>query len=135
MKRKVVAVSGGFDPIHIGHVRMIMWAANHGDVVVIANSYNWLKRKKGYVFMTWEDRKEILESIKGVVKVHHVDDTDGTVCEALARISPDIFANGGDRKNNNTPEISLCKELGIQLMWNAGGEKVRSSSELVKDIT
>ena len=134
MKRKVIAVSGGFDPIHIGHVRMIKGASRHGDIVVIANSDEWLRRKKGYVFMCWEDRKEILESIKGVISVHSVDDSDGTVCEALARIRPDAFANGGDRKDDNTPEINLCNTLEIELMWNTGGQKIRSSSDIVKEV-
>lgn len=132
--KKVIAVSGGFDPVHIGHVRMIIGAAQHGDVVVIANSDEWLKRKKGYVFMPWEDRAEILKSIKGVINVEYVDDTDETVCEALSRIKPDAFANGGDRKQENTPEMELCDSLGIELLWNIGGEKIRSSSEMVDDI-
>ena len=64
---KIVCVSGGFDPIHIGHVRMIQDAARFGKVIVIANSDEWLMRKKGYVFMPYEERQEILYSIKGVV--------------------------------------------------------------------
>jgi len=134
MKKKVVAVSGGFDPVHIGHVRMIQDAATHGDVVIIANSDEWLKRKKGYVFMSWEDRAEILESIKGVIKVVSVDDSDDTVCEALSRIKPDAFANGGDRKKGNTPEMDICESLGIELLWNAGGKKIRSSSNIINEI-
>lgn len=134
MKKKVVAVSGGFDPVHIGHVRMIQDAATHGDVVIIANSDEWLKRKKGYVFMSWEDRAEILESIKGVIKVVSVDDSDDTVCEALSRIKPDAFANGGDRKKGNTPEMDICKSLGIELLWSIGGKKIRSSSNIINEI-
>ena len=64
-----VVVSGGFDPVHIGHVRLILAAAEYGDVIVVANSDSWLYRKKGFVFMTWEQRKEILEALKGVVRV------------------------------------------------------------------
>ena len=130
MKR--VMVSGGFDPIHVGHVRMILEAAKHGDVIVVANSDDWLIRKKGYVFMPWEERAEIIESIRGVVRVEHVDDSDNTVCEAISRCHPDAFANGGDRKGDNTPEVALCNELGIELMWNVGGGKIQSSSDLVK---
>jgi cytidyltransferase-like protein len=129
MKR--VMVSGGFDPIHVGHVRMILEAAKHGEVIVVANSDDWLMRKKGYVFMPWEERAEIIESIRGVVRVEHVDDADNTVCEAISRCRPDAFANGGDRKGDNTPEVALCNELGIELMWNVGGGKIQSSSELV----
>ena len=128
---KKIMVSGGFDPIHIGHVRMILEAAKHGEVIVVANSDDWLMRKKGYVFMPWSERAEIIESIRGVVRVEHVDDSDNTVCEAISRCRPDAFANGGDRKGNNTPEVALCNQLGIELLWNVGGGKIQSSSDLV----
>ena len=130
---KKIMVSGGFDPIHVGHVRMILEAAKHGEVIVVANSDDWLMRKKGYVFMPWEERAEIIESIRGVVRVEHVDDSDNTVCEAISRCRPDAFANGGDRKGDNTPEVALCNELNIELMWNIGGGKIQSSSDLVKN--
>ena len=132
--RPTVAVSGGFDPVHVGHVRMILEAAEVGDVIVIANSDEWLMRKKGYVFMPWEERAEILASIRGVLKVVTVDDSDGTVCEALRRENPTFFANGGDRKTDNTPEMEVCSELGIGLLWEVGGGKIQSSSELVKNV-
>ena len=83
MSYKRVMVSGGFDPIHIGHIRMIRAAAEFGPVVVVANSDDWLMRKKGYVFMPWSERAEILESIKGVSYVVPVDDADDTVCAAI----------------------------------------------------
>jgi len=129
--KKTVMVSGGFDPIHVGHVRMIIEAALHGDVIVVANSDEWLFRKKGYTFMGFQERKEILMSIKGVVEVVSVNDADGTVCSALVQYKPDFFANGGDRTDQNTPEKILCEELGIQMLWNIGGQKIQSSSELV----
>ena len=128
---KKIMVSGGFDPIHIGHVRMILEAAQHGDVIVVANSDDWLMRKKGYIFMPWEERAEIISSIRGVLRVEQVDDSDNTVCEAIERCRPDVFANGGDRKGDNTPEVALCDKLGIDLMWNVGGGKIQSSSDLV----
>ena len=128
---KTVMVSGGFDPIHSGHVRMILDAANYGDVIVVANSDEWLLRKKGYFFMNWDERSEILASIKGVVSVTFVDDTDDTVCEAIERVRPDFFANGGDRKTENTPEMELCNSLGVTLLWDIGGGKIQSSSDLV----
>ena len=84
--KKIVSVSGGFDPIHVGHVRMIQEAAMHGDVIVIANSDDWLMRKKGYVFMPYEERQEILYSIKGVVDVVEARDEDDTVCDSLRHI-------------------------------------------------
>jgi cytidyltransferase-like protein len=132
--RPTVAVSGGFDPVHVGHVRMILEAAEVGDVIVVANSDEWLMRKKGYVFMPWKERAEILASIRGVLKVVPVDDSDGTVCEALRREKPTFFANGGDRKTDNTPEMDVCSELGIGLLWEVGGGKIQSSSELVKNV-
>ena len=126
-----VLVSGGFDPVHIGHIRMILEAATFGNVIVVANSDAWLMRKKGYIFMPWRERSEILLAIRGVTSVEHVDDTDGTVCEAIRRLKPTYFANGGDRKTNNTPEMNVCKELGVKLLWNVGGGKIQSSSDLV----
>ena len=136
MKEKpVIAVSGGFDPVHIGHVRMIKDAARYGDVMVIINSDDWLQRKKGYVFMPWKERAEIMGNIKGVRFVTAVDDSDGTVCEALKRHKPEVFANGGDRKQKNTPEMDVCEELGIQMMWAVGGSnKPQSSSWLVNKL-
>jgi glycerol-3-phosphate cytidylyltransferase-like family protein len=111
-----------------------MEASTYGDVIVILNSDDWLLRKKGYKFMCWEERAEILQSIKGVVAVEKVDDSDGTVCEALKRIKPDYFGNGGDRKGDNTPEVDVCNSLGIEMLWGVGGGKTQSSSELVKNI-
>jgi len=129
-----VMVSGGFDPVHAGHIRMIRDAANFGDVIVVANSDDWLFRKKGFVFMTFEQRAEILNAIKGVILVDSVDDTDGTVCAAIRRLKPDFFANGGDRGRANTPEVDVCKEMGIKLLWGVGGDKkLASSSDLVKN--
>ena len=134
-QRPLIAVSGGFDPVHIGHIRMIRDASRYGDVMVIINSDDWLMRKKGYVFMPYEERAEIMGNIKGVVLVTSVDDSDGTVCEALRRHRPDAFANGGDRKTQNTPEMDVCEELGIQMMWAVGGNnKPQSSSWLVNKL-
>jgi len=131
--KKLIAVSGGFDPIHVGHVRMIKDAATHGDVIVFLNSDEWLLRKKGYKFMPFKERAEIIEAIEGVIGVVEAHDSDNTVCETIRLIRPDVFANGGDRKGNNTPEVALCKELGIKLLWNVGGEKIQSSSTLVEN--
>ena len=134
-RRKTVMVSGGFDPVHIGHIRMILEASKHGDVIVVANSDDWLYRKKGFVFMEFDQRAEILASIKGVVKVSGVNDSDTTVCEAIRRLKPDIFANGGDRKIHNTPEQAVCEELGVEMLWGIGGErKANSSSSLVERV-
>jgi D-beta-D-heptose 7-phosphate kinase/D-beta-D-heptose 1-phosphate adenosyltransferase len=135
MAKKIIAISGGADPVHLGHVRMINDAAKYGNVVFILNSDDWLRRKKGYVFMPFEERAEILEAFKNVHKVISVDDSDGTVCEAIKEIKPDYFGNGGDRTSKNTPERALCEGLNIELVWGLGGEKIQSSSELVDSVT
>ena len=129
---KKIMVSGGFDPVHIGHIKMIEDAAKWGSVIVVINSDEWLMRKKGYIFMPWKERAHIMGNIKGVSVVTAVDDTDGTICRALEYHGPDAFANGGDRKKENTPEMDLCEELGIQMLWGIGGkDKPQSSSWLV----
>lgn len=134
-KRPTVMVSGGFDPVHAGHIRMILHASKYGDVIVIANSDRWLFEKKGFVFMDFEQRSEILSAIKGVVLVDSVNDGDGTVCEAIRRHKPTYFANGGDRGRNNTPEQDVCEELGVEMLWSIGGDEKRdSSSELVERV-
>jgi cytidyltransferase-like protein len=144
--RKIVMVSGGFDPVHIGHVRMFNEAKKLGDeLVVYLNNDNWLLKKKGYVFMSEHERKEIIEAFEAVDKViisnHKKNPEDMSVCVGLMEIKPHIFANGGDRnmKDALDPGSSLYKEreihkkLGIKMVYNVGrGGKVRSSSELVK---
>tara|TARA_R110002020_G_scaffold140120_2_gene311389 strand:+ start:5004 stop:5447 length:444 start_codon:yes stop_codon:yes gene_type:complete len=112
---------------------MIQEAAEHGQVIVIVNSDDWLMRKKGYIFMPFEERCEILRGFAAVAETTYVNDTDGTVCEALQRLKPTFFANGGDRKTDNTPEMDVCDAAGIRLLWGIGGGKIQSSSELVSD--
>lgn len=135
MSEKTIAVSGGFDPMHVGHLRMIKEAAKHGKLTVILNTDEWLLRKKGYVFMSWDERAEIIETYDFVEKVVPARDEDKTVVESLKELKPDIFANGGDRKNENTPEVKYCKENNIEMMWNVGGGKVQSSSTMVNNAT
>ena len=134
-KKDTIAVSGGFDPIHIGHVRMIQEAADFGEVIVILNTDAWLKQKKGYVFMPFEERAEIIRALKGVKDVVECIDLDNTVCETLRSLTPTYFANGGDRKEGNVPEESVCKREGIIMLWGVGGdEKANSSSTLVERV-
>lgn len=132
-KEIMVATSGGFDPLHIGHIRLFREAKTLGDkLVVILNSDDFLLKKKGYVFMPFDERKEILESIKYVDEVVPCIDTDQAVSKTLEKLRPDVFAKGGDRNESNTPELTLCGELNIRVMFNVGGGKVQSSSWLVK---
>ncbi len=136
-KSIVVAVSGGFDPLHIGHVRLFQEARNLGDkLVVILNNDNWLKAKRSYVFMPQEERKELLESLAAVDEVvltsHSENPKDLSVCQELARLKPNIFANGGDRTLTNIPEVDTCKAIGCRMEFNVGrGGKVQSSSWLL----
>ena len=132
-----VAVSGGMDTVHKGHVRMFKEAKALGDyLIVILNNDNWLMNKKGFVFMPQDERKEIIEAFAAVDEVvltnHVIDDPDPSVCAELMKIKPDIFANGGDRKADNIPEYLLCEKLGIKMVFGVGGDKVQSSSELVR---
>jgi len=148
LAKKIIMVSGGFDPVHIGHVRMFAEAKKLGDeLVVYINNDNWLRTKKGFVFMPEHERKEIIEAFEVVDRVivseHKENTEDMSVCLGLMKIKPHIFANGGDRdeKDAKNPDSSLYKEkkihkkLGIQMVYNVGyGGKVQSSSELVKKV-
>jgi cytidyltransferase-like protein len=129
----VILVSGGFDPLHVGHVEYIEKASSYGRVVVALNSDEWLVRKKGYVFQSWEERAKILASLKAVSQVVKVKDEDGTVCEAIKRLKPEYFGNGGDRGPTNTPESELCSKLGVKTLYGLG-KKVQTSSGLVNKV-
>jgi cytidyltransferase-like protein len=134
MKRKsiTVAVSGAFDPIHVGHIRYIREAAKLGDrLIIILNSDDFLLRKKGFIFRPFQDRKEILESIKGVDEVIASVDDDQTVCKTLELVKPDIFAKGGYWiDTENIPEAETCHSIGCRLLTNVGGGKIRADKEL-----
>ena len=140
MKKVVVAVSGGFDPIHIGHIRMFQKAKSLGDeLVVILNNDNWLKKKKGFAFMPEKERKEIIECLTSVDRVvltgHKPDSVDMSVCAELKKIKPNIFANGGDRTKNNIPEVPVCEKISCKMIFGIGdGGKIQSSSWLLADF-
>ncbi len=141
-KANWVAVSGGFDPIHVGHVRMFEKAKKFGDkLVVIINNDHWLVSKKGYVFMPEKERAEIIASFPFVDKVvltsHKPNDPDRSVCRELAKLKPAIFANGGDRKSTkDIPEAIVCEKHNIKMVFNIGhGGKVQSSSWLARDAS
>ena len=129
---KTVLVSGGFDPLHVGHLDLIEAAHKIGEVIVALNSDDWLLYKKGYVFISWEDRRRLLLALKLIVAVVPVSDSDGTVSAALREFKPDIFANGGDRKGANPKEAATCVAFGISQVFNVGGAKIASSGDLVR---
>jgi len=135
----VVAVSGGWDPVHIGHVRLFNEAKKLGDeLVVILNNDNWLRKKKGFVFMPQAERKEILEALTNVDRVvltrHPKNPKDMSVCAELKKIQPHIFANGGDKNHKNIPEAPVCKKINCKMFSNVGGGKIQSSSWLIKNL-
>ena len=127
---KVVAISGYFDPIHVGHLEYINMAKKLGDkLVVIVNNNYQCELKKGKPFMDEKDRVIIVSNLKNVDEVFLSIDKDKTVCASLEKIKPDIFANGGDRKNYEIPESVICKKFDIKII-DGLGEKIRSSSDL-----
>ena len=133
---KISVVSGGFDPIHSGHISYINAAKKYGDYLIIAlNSDEWLKQKKGKEFMPFEERKSILENIKNVDEVlSFEDDESGSCINALEKIKaryPDheiIFCNGGDREKENIPEMSVS---GITFEFSVGGDDKKNSSSWI----
>ena len=140
---KISVVSGGFDPIHSGHISYINSAKEFGEYLIIAlNSDEWLRQKKGKEFMPFEERKSILENIKNVDEVLDFEDDDlGSCIKALEKIKakfPDdeiIFCNGGDRGKGNTPELDRFQDNSrVIFEWGIGGtDKMNSSSWILKD--
>ena len=131
MNNKIVGVSGGFDPLTIGHIRLFKEAEKLGyELIVILNNDNWLRAKKRVIFMPEEERKEIIEAIGVVDKVvltsHSKDPKDMSVSKELRKLKIDTFANGGDRKKCNIPEEGICK-----MVFGVGGDKIQSSSWLL----
>ena len=140
MKKNIIILSGGFDPIHKGHIRMFKEAKKIGDVFVGLNSDKWLIRKKNKYFMPFDERKEILESIKYIDIVIDFNDSDDTACSLIKNIYSEFslnknvcFGNGGDRTNTTTPEVEYCIKENIELIWGLGGGKIQSSSDLLKN--
>ena len=125
-----VAVSGYFDPIHIGHLDYLEFAKKLGDkLVVIVNNNHQCKLKKGKPFMDELDRMRIVESLGIVDEVFLSIDSDRSVCKSLEEIKPDIFANGGDRATSEVPESVVCKKYNIEMV-DGLGDKIRSSSSM-----
>jgi len=155
-RKSIIILSGGFDPVHKGHLRMFREASNLAHQVIVGlNSDEWLTRKKGKPFMKFEERKEIIEGFKYVNQVLPFNDEDDTASDLIQRVH-DIydgeehehdyedaghmgmvgyyklyFANGGDRTTDNVPEMKVCKELDVTMLWGVGGGKIQSSSWLI----
>ena len=129
-KKISVAVSGYFDPIHVGHLEYLKMAKELGNfLIVIVNNNQQCILKKGKSFMDENDRVEIVRALGIVDKVFLSIDTDRTVCKSLEEIKPDIFANGGDRSTDEVPETFICKKYNIKMI-DGLGDKIRSSSSL-----
>ena len=133
----VVAVAGGWDPLHAGHIAHLRGARSLGDkLIVITHTDEMMVRKKGYVFLPLAERLEILKELRcvnQVVVAEDYGDQDGTVTRSLEAIPAHIFAKGGDRTVDNMPESEkeVCERLGIEIVYEVG-EKINSSSALVK---
>ncbi len=136
-KIESVVVSGGFDPLHVGHVKMFQEAAKLASkLIVIVNNDDFLMLKKGYVFMPIDERMEIIKNISVVDKVVKAIDTDLTVCQTLNLLAKEeniiVFANGGDRqREKDISETTVCRDNQIEMKFNIGGGKIQSSSSLV----
>ena len=135
----IILISGGFDPIHSGHIKLINDASKYGDVIVLLNSDEWLRNKKGKEFLSFDERKIIMKNIKGVIDVIEFDDSDKTCIDGIKKAkslyknSIIKFANGGDRNNETTPEKEFCDKNDIENLFGIGGnDKSNSSSWILK---
>ena len=131
-----VVVSGGFDPLHVGHVRLMQHARKLGQrLIVLVNNDNWIRAKKGQPFMPEDERCEIiaaLDCVDEVMLTTHLQDEDRYDCSReLKMIDFELFANGGDRTETNSPEHDLCLTLGKRVAYSVGGGKIQSSSWLI----
>ena len=133
---KIVATSGYFDPLHVGHLECLELAKKLGDkLIVIVNNDLQATLKKGKSFMSEKDRLKIVSALKCVDEVFLSIDKDKSQCESLRYLKPTIFAKGGDRTSGEIPESKVCKELNIEIIDGLGA-KIRSSSSLtgIKEI-
>lgn len=136
---KIVITSGYFNPLHRGHLAYLKAAKRLGDqLFVIVNNEVQVKLKGSYPFMEQWERAEIIASLRGIDAVYMAQDTDRQVKETIRQIVSDapkeeyIFANGGDV--DKCPEEDFCKEMGIKVVYRVGGNKIQSSSTLIKDV-
>lgn len=141
MSGSIVLVTGGFDPLHSGHIAYFTAAKQLGNKLIVGlNSDNWLTRKKGRPFMSWEERASVVKSLRVVDDVIEFDDSDDTACNAIYKCLvryPNhklIFANGGDRSNTNTPEYNTySKTPWVKFEFGVGGENKKNSSSWILD--
>lgn len=138
--QKIVLVTGGFDPVHSGHLEYIKSARSLGDMLVVGvNSDAWLTRKKGRAFMPWTERSAIIGAMRGVDQVIEFDDSDNSAKDAIRQVralypnAQIIFANGGDRTTSNIPEMDT-NVTNIDFQFGVGGtNKANSSSWILED--
>lgn len=139
--KKVIITSGYFNPIHVGHINLIREAKNLGDfLVVVVNNDQQVKLKGSFPFMPEKERLEIIRALKYADEVMLSIDKDETQAESLKHIAQKYggelyFAKGGDRNIDNIPESErqVCRQFGIKVVSQVGGEKVQSSSWLIKN--
>jgi cytidyltransferase-like protein len=137
----IVIFTGGFDPIHSGHISCIKEARKLGRVVIGLNSDEWLARKKGKSFLTFEERKAVLDEFKDILCVIDFDDSDDTASDAIRQVmnlfpkNKIIFVNGGDRTEGNIPELEVFRDHPrVSFQFGIGGQnKKNSSSSLLYD--
>jgi D-beta-D-heptose 7-phosphate kinase/D-beta-D-heptose 1-phosphate adenosyltransferase len=140
-----VLITGGFDPIHSGHLNAIISAATIGKVVLGLNSDSWLVKKKGSFLLPYEERRIVASNLTCVHSVlSEWDDRDGSACNAIKDFHtryktkgvPLFFANGGDRipEGANSKEFELCISLGIYTLFGVGGSKTASSSTFISNF-
>tara|TARA_B100001057_G_C22820474_1_gene939163 strand:+ start:822 stop:1583 length:762 start_codon:yes stop_codon:yes gene_type:complete len=139
--KKIVIASGGFDPLHSGHIEYLKSASELGDELCVAiNSDAWLTRKKGQAFISFRERANIIENLSMVDHVISFDDADGTACGAIYKVMATIgngkhiiFANGGDRTKDNIPEMTTYGDK-VEFIFGVGGNnKINSSSTLLEN--
>lgn len=140
-KYDIVIISGAFGPIHRGHVRLFKGAKSIGHKVILGlNSDQWVVENRGKVFMDWAERAEVLREFTNVDEVMSFDDSDGTALDLIMRVKklyPEMkiaFANGGGRTEKNTPESGMCSAYGIDMVFNAGGGIVASSTQIIENV-
>ena len=137
--KRIVLITGGFDPLHSGHIAYFNSAKELGDSLIVGvNSDEWLRRKKGQEFMPWEERATIISALHNVDRVINFNDSDNSAKDAIRKVraiypnAQIVFANGGDRTKTNIPEMDILKEmLHVEFVFGVGGEDKKNSSSWI----